>query len=149
MHIYIDADACPREVRQVVFNASARLSLPVVLVANSPFGTPESPLIQFVKAAAGSDEADALIAESVAAGDIVVTADVPLASAVVARGAVAIDPRGRVHDESNVGERLATRNLLSQLRDEGKVQGGPAPFGPADKRRFANALDRLLTKMLK
>ena len=148
LKIWVDADACPKEVREIVFRASERLQVPVTLVANTPVGTPPSRLIELVLVDGGPDAADAFIADGAGAGDIVITADVPLAAKAVEAGAYAIGPRGRVYDESNVGERLATRNLLSGLREEGVVSGGPAPYSETHKRRFANALDRLLTKAI-
>lgn len=146
--IWVDADACPKEVRQIVFRASERLEVQVTLVANTPVGTPPSRLVDLVLVDGAPDAADAFIAEALSPGDVVITADVPLAAKVVKAGAHAIGPRGRVYDESNVAERLATRNLLAGLRDEGVVSGGPAPYSETHKRRFANALDRLLTKLL-
>jgi len=145
--IWVDADACPKEVRDIVFRASRRLSLPVTLVANTPLGTPPSRRIELVLVDGGPDAADALIAAEVRAGDVVITADIPLAAKVVEAGGYAIGPRGRVYDRSNAAERLATRNLLAGLRDRGLITGGPAPYSETHKRRFANALDRLLTQL--
>ena len=147
--IWIDADGCPGEVREVVFRASARLELPVRLVANSALPVPASPLISSVVVSHGLDGADSYIAEAVSTGDVVVTSDVPLAARVVERGAVAIDHRGELYDESNVGERLSVRNFLQGLRSGGVVVGGPAAFTAADKKRFAATLDRLLTRRLR
>jgi uncharacterized protein YaiI (UPF0178 family) len=146
MTIWIDADACPRDVKDLVFRASARLSLPVCLVANRPLALPPSPLITQVRVKPGSDIADAYIVQHVQPGDIVVTADIPLAAQVVARGALAIDPRGEVHTADTVGERLAMRNLMEELRWAGAVTGGPAAYSPADRRRFAAAFNRLLPR---
>ncbi|MEI8165577.1 MAG: YaiI/YqxD family protein [Chloroflexales bacterium] len=146
MLIWIDADACPRPVKDLVFRASARWQLAVCLVANRPLTVPPSPLISVVHVAAGSDVADAYIAQHVGAGDLVVTADIPLAALVVARGATALDPRGAVHTADTIGERLAVRDLLEELRWAGVVTGGPAAYGAADRQQFAQALDRLLTQ---
>jgi len=118
--------------------------MPVVFVANRSVAPHRSSLVTSVRVGKDLDAADAHIAEAVGAGEIVVTADIPLAAKVVARGAVAIDPRGEVFTEDNVGGRLAMRDLLQGLRTEGMVTGGPAPFSSADRQRFANALDRLL-----
>ena len=144
MRIWIDADACPKDVKELVFRASARLSLPVCLVANRALALPPSPLITLVRVRLGSDVADSYIAQHVEAADIVVTADIPLAAQVVARGAIAIDPRGDLYTAATVGERLAMRNLREELRWAGAVTGGPAAYSPADRRRFAHAFNRLL-----
>jgi uncharacterized protein len=118
-------------------------------VANRAVAPHRSPLVSSVQVGKGLDVADAHIARETAAGDLVVTADIPLAAKVVAKGAVAIDPRGDVLTEENVGERLALRDLLQGLRSGGMVTGGPAPFSNSDRQRFANALDRLLTSLLR
>ena len=146
MVIWIDADACPRAVKELVFRAATRLQLRVCLVANRPLTTPPSPLISAVQVAAGSDVADSYIAQHVAPGDLVLTADIPLAGLVVARGATALNPRGEVYTADTIGERLAVRNLLEELRWAGVATGGPAAFSGADRQRFAEALDRLLTR---
>jgi uncharacterized protein YaiI (UPF0178 family) len=149
LRIWIDADACPTEMKQVVFKASDRLGIPVVLVANAILRTPQWPLVSSVRVSHQFNAADDHIAESAAAGDVVITADIPLAARVVEKGAVAIDPRGEVYDETNVGERLAMRNLMQELRSGGAILGGPAPIRAWHKGRFASALDRLLTQRLK
>jgi len=149
LKIWVDADACPREIKQIVFRAAVRLRVPACLVANELLPVPPSDLITSVLVKPAADTADEHIVGEVSPDDLVVTADIPLAAEVVNRGAVAIDPRGEVYDDRNVHERLATRNLMDHLRGSGLVQGGPAPFRAMDKQRFANALDRLLTKRLK
>ena len=121
----------------------------MVFVANRAVPPHPSPLITSVRVGRELDAADAAIAASVEAGDIVVTADIPLAAKVVAKGALALDPRGDVLTEDNVGERLALRDLLQGLRSDGRVMGGPAPFSSSDRQRFASALDRLLTALLR
>ena len=146
MKIWIDADACPKVVKDLVFRTSARLSVPVCLVANRPLALPDSPLITMTQVPTGSDVADAHIARHVAPGDLVITADIPLAAQVVARGTVALDPRGEVHTAETVGERLAVRDLMEELRWAVVSTGGPAAYGPADRQRFAQALDRLLPR---
>ncbi|PYQ12932.1 MAG: YaiI/YqxD family protein [Acidobacteria bacterium] len=147
MQIWMDADACPQAIRDIVFRASRRLQVPVTFVANRAIAPHPSPLITSVRVGKELDAADAHIALWVEQGDIVITADIPLAAKVVVKGAVAIDPRGDVHTEENVGERLSVRNLLQGLRAEGLVTGGPAQFSNSDRQRFANALDRLLTAL--
>ena len=149
MKIWIDADGCPREVRNVVLRASDRRQVAVCLVANAVLPTGGWPQAEAVAVGGQFNAADDHIAESVAGGDLVVTADIPLAARVVEKGAVAIDPRGEVYDESNVGERLSMRNFMKGMRASGYVEGGPAPINAGHKQQFANALDRFLTKRLK
>lgn len=146
--IWIDADACPRAIKEVVFKASDRLKIPVCLVANSYMAIPKGPRISFVKVDKGDDIADAHIVESISVSDLVVTADIPLAALVVEKGATAINPRGELYTEENVRERLSMRDFMTNLRDSGVETGGPPPFGPKDKERFANSINRLLTSMI-
>ena len=146
MKIWVDADACPRPIKEILYRAAERTRTPMVLVANTPLQTPPSPLIRTLRVKRGFDVADREIVEQVAAADIVVTADIPLAAEVITRGAHALDPRGELYSEDNVRERLAVRNLLMELRSTGDILGGPAPFGHADRQRFANHLDRFLTR---
>lgn len=146
MTIWVDADACPRALRTILFRAAERLELQVTLVANAALEVPHSPHISTLRVPRGLDEADKRIAEIVEPGDLVVTADIPLAAEVVERGAVALDHRGELLTVNNVHERLATRNLLHGLRDAGLETGGPAAFTDSDKQAFANGLDRYLTK---
>ena len=147
--IWIDADACPRDVKEIVFRASTRLEIPVRLVANQGMRTPPSDLISAVPVPEGMDVADDHIVDQVATEDIVVTADVPLAARVVEKGAVAINPRGQQYDETNAQQRLAVRDLMEELRNQEMVSGGPRPYGPVDKQSFANTLDRILTRKLR
>ena len=147
MRIWIDADACPKMIKDFVFKVSRRLAVPVILVANSGIHVPRSKLVSLVVVGAGLDEADHHILEYCSVGDVVVTADIPLASSLIDQGVVAINPRGTVYTPDNVKEALATRNLLQDLRDEGTMTGGPPPLSPRDKVKFANAIDRELTKL--
>jgi uncharacterized protein YaiI (UPF0178 family) len=149
MKIWIDADACPRVVKEIVFRAAERLQVEVCLVANQGLAKHHSRYVSSVVVAGGPDEADKYIAGHASPADLVITADIPLAARIVENGGVALDPRGELYTGENVGERLSLRDLLQGLRDEGLVQGGPAPFGPADRQRFASALDRTLTRMLR
>lgn len=149
MIIWVDADACPRVIKEIVFRASERLNLPVILVANKPLGKHHSRLISSVVVEDGFDIADDYIAEQAAAQDLVITADIPLAARIVAKGATGIDPRGELYTEENVGERLSMRDLMQTLRDDGLVQGGPAQLGMTDRQRFASSLDRVLTRMVR
>ena len=148
MKIWIDADGCPRPVKDLVFRASARLKIPVVLVADRPVGRPGSPLVTSVVVPRDMDSADKHIAEKLDPDDLVITADLPLAAQVVEGGAVALNPRGELYTEENVRERLSMRDFLMSLREAGQEVGGPPPFSGKDKQRFAAALDRFLTKRL-
>jgi len=149
MKIWIDADACPRMTKETVFKAAFRLKVAVELVANRGMEVPRAALVTLVVVGKEVDEADRHIAEHSAAGDLVITADIPLASKLVDQGVVAIDPRGRVFTTGNVKEALATRDLMHDLRESGIQGGGPAPLGPRDRELFANALNRELTKLLR
>lgn len=147
--LWMDADACPKPARQIAFRAALRLSVPTVIVSNQPIPSPNDDLFSAVLVPNLADEADHHIAENVKRGDLVITADVPLAARVVEAGAVAVSPRGRVYDENSTASHLATRNLLADLRDRGVVTGGPRPYGAKDRQNFANALDRLLTRLVR
>ncbi len=145
--LWVDADACPRDAKEIVFRASQRLQLPVKLVACQVIHAPSSELIERIGVPGSPDAADDRIVELVSAGDLVVTDDVPLAARVVEKGAVALTPRGQVFDADSAPQRLAARNLMEDLREREVIRGGgPAPYGPAYRRRFADALDRLLAK---
>lgn len=149
MRFWIDADACPNVVKAVVFKAAARLQVPTVLVANRTVTAPRSAWVSAVVVGRDVDEADRYIAGHAEPGDVVVTADIPLAAELVGQDVVAIDPRGKVYDARNVQEALATRDLMHDLREGGQMQGGPPPLGAADKARFANAFDREVTRLLR
>lgn len=149
MKIWVDADACPRIIKEIVFRASERLKTPVVLVANMAMAKHHTPLVTSVLVPEGPDVADDYIAEHVAPVDLVITADIPLAARVVDKGGVALDPRGELYTEDNVGERLSYRDLLQELRSAGLAHGGPGQFGMPDRQRFASALDRTLTRMIR
>lgn len=150
MHIWIDADACPAVVREILFRASARVKCAITLVANRTIRIPASSsgLVDSVRVAEGFNVADQHIVDSLAAGDLVITADIPLAAEVVEAGAYALNPRGELYTSDNVSQALAARDLLESLRSDGLVSGGPAPLGQGDRQRFANALDRFLTEHL-
>ena len=145
MRIWVDADACPGEIKQLLYRAAERRRIKVTLVANQRMRTPRSEYIDSVLVTAGMDVADRRIVELVEPGDLVVTADIPLAAEVVAKSAQALDPRGELCTDANVGERLAVRNLLDELRAGGQVTSGPANFSAKDRQAFANQLDRWLT----
>lgn len=147
MKIWIDADACPKVIKEVIFKFSARLNIQVCLVANSYMNIPHNNLISFVKVDSGADEADKYIAENVNLNDLVITADIPLASEIVKKGVLAINPRGEIYDEDNVSERLSMRDFMKDLRDNGLVTGGPDAFSAKDKINFTNSLNKILTKL--
>jgi len=150
MKIWIDADAAPREVKEIVFRAARRLQLETVLVANQRLATPlDHPWVTTVRVQGGPDVADRHIAEHALPGDLAVTADIPLAAILVAREVLVLDPRGDEHTEETIGERLAVRDLMDGLRDAGLVTGGPRPYSPKDRQAFAAALDRILTRALR
>lgn len=130
-----------------MFRAGERLRISVVVVANKAMFVPPSPLIQMVQVPGGPDVADNHIVEHARAGDLAITADVPLAARLVPKQVVVLNPRGEEYDHQNIGERLSIRDFLSEARDNGIVTGGPKPYGPKDKQRFANALDRALQRL--
>lgn len=146
MKIWVDADACPQEVKEILYKAAERLGVPTTLVANMKLRTPDVPSLSTIRVPGGPDAADAYIIEHLAAGDFVITADVPFVAKAVEKGALAIDPRGEVYTEENAGERLSLRNFMMEMRSGGLVQGGPPPMAAADRRKFAAALDRELTR---
>lgn len=146
MQIWVDADACPQVIKEILYRAADRAQVLTTLVANTALRTPASDFIRTVRVPKGFDVADDRIVEQVQAGDLVITADIPLAAAIIERGAHALDPRGELYSEDNVQERLAIRNLMQALRSNGELVDGPAPFGARERRLFANHLDRLLTR---
>jgi uncharacterized protein YaiI (UPF0178 family) len=146
MRIWVDADACPAVVKDMLYRAADRVKVDVVLVANRALRTPPSPYIRSVQVGQGFDVADRHIAEAVAPGDLVVTADIPLAAAVVERDAFALDPRGAFYSRENVRELLDLRNFMETMRSSGLVTGGPPAYGHADRQAFANRLDRFLVQ---
>lgn len=149
LKIWIDADACPKVVKEQIFKTSFKLNIPVCLVANSFIPVPPDSLITSVQVDQGADVADFYIVEHVQEIDLVITADIPLAALIVEKNATALNPRGELYTEENISERLSMRDFMKELRDNGGVDtGGPPPFGPKDKERFSNALNRVLTKIL-
>lgn len=146
MKIWVDADACPGVIKEILFRAAMRTGILTTLVANQTLRVPPSPWLRALQVPAGFDEADKRIADEVAAGDLVITADIPLAAEVIAKGASVLDPRGELIDARNVRERLSMRDFMEGLRNSGVDTGGPSSFNTADRQRFANALDRLLTR---
>lgn len=146
MTIWVDADAVPRAVKEILFRAAKRLELTTVLVANQPLSTPRhNPHVRAVRVPGGPDAADAHIAEHAADGDVAITADIPLAALLVAKSVRVLDPRGEEYTAENVGHRLSIRDFMESLRGSGVDTGGPRPFGDREKQAFAAALDRILT----
>ncbi len=146
MQIWVDADACPGVVKEILYRAVERVKVPMTLVANQPLRTPPSRYIRTMQVPPGFDVADNRIAQAVEPGDLVITADIPLAAAVIEKGAHALDPRGTLHTPDTIRERLSMRDFMEGLRSAGLASGGPPPLGQRDRMAFANALDRLLAK---
>ncbi|MBA4743131.1 MAG: YaiI/YqxD family protein [Azoarcus sp.] len=146
MRIWVDADACPVAVKEILFRAARRTGQELTLVANQSMRVPAAPNIRAVQVPGGFDVADDWIAERVETGDLVVTADIPLAAQVVEKGALALSPRGERYGKDNIRELLDLRNFMDTLRGTGVDTGGPAAFGQADRQKFANQLDRLLAQ---
>jgi uncharacterized protein len=144
VQIWVDADACPGVIKEILYRAAERMQIPMTLVANQPLRTPRSPFIRTLQVLGGFDVADNEIAKRIEAGDLVITADIPLASDVIARGAHALDPRGELYTPDNIRERLQMRNFMDGLRASGVETGGPRTFDHADRKRFADQLDRFL-----
>lgn len=150
MRLWIDADAAPREVKDICFRASDRLHLDTVLVANQRIQLPLGyKHLSAVRVDGGPDVADLYIAEYAEAGDVAVTADIPLAALLVPKGVIVIDPRGDVYTEESIGERLSVRNFMDGLRNSGIDTGGHSAYGQKEKQAFANALDRALSRALR
>lgn len=147
MQIWVDADACPAAIKEILYRAADRARVLVTLVANQPLRIPASAYIRCTQVPAGLDVADQRIVELLAAGDLVVTADIPLAAAAIDKGAHALNPRGELYTTDNIRERLSLRNFMDELRGSGVATGGPAGLGPRDRQAFANALDSFLTKI--
>ncbi|HBG96095.1 MAG TPA: YaiI/YqxD family protein [Chromatiaceae bacterium] len=144
--IWVDADACPRAIKDILFRAAERMSVRLTLVANQPVPVPGSAHIRAVQVAAGFDIADNYIVQHAMAGDLVITADIPLAAEVVDKGCLALNPRGELYTAENVRQRLNMRDFLDSLRASGIDTGGPPALSSSDRQQFANQLDRLLAK---
>ena len=150
MKLWLDADAAPRDVKEVCYRASERLKLETVLVANQRLQLPLGYVyLSAIRVDGGPDVADRYIAEHASSGDVAVTADIPLAALLVPNGVVVIDPRGEVYTTESIGERLSVRNFMDGLRGAGVETGGHATYGAREKQAFANALDRALTRALR
>jgi hypothetical protein len=148
MKIWVDADAAPRDVKELVFRAALRLQIETILVANQRLQAPPgNPLVSAVWVDGGPDVADGYIAEHARAGDLVVTQDIPLAALLVPQGIAVLDPRGEEHTEDTIGERLSIRDFMERVRSSGGTTSGPPPFDARAKQAFAAALDRVLTRL--
>jgi uncharacterized protein YaiI (UPF0178 family) len=146
--VWVDADACPKVIKEILFRAANRTKIIVTLVANQLIVIPSSPYIKQKQVASGFDVADNYIVEHMQAGDLVITADIPLADAVINKKGIALNPRGTLYSESNIKDRLATRNLNEALRSSGMLTGGPIKISKKDIQQFSNALDRFFTKII-
>jgi hypothetical protein len=146
MKIWVDADACPGVIKDILYRAAERVQVALVLVANKPLRIPASPYIKTIQVASGFDVADNRIAQELQPGDLVITADIPLAAEVIQKGGHAINPRGEIYTRDNIRERLAMRNFMSELRNGGVATGGPPALNHTDRQAFANQLDRFLTR---
>ncbi len=149
MRIWVDADACPRAIKEILFRAAERVKLPLTLVANTQLRHPASEYIDAIRVGAGADVADAYIIAHAEPGDLAITADIPLAAGVIEKGGFALNPRGEMYTSENVRSALSMRDFMDNLRGEGVVTDGPAAFSPADRQAFSNQLDRFLTRYLK
>jgi uncharacterized protein YaiI (UPF0178 family) len=147
IQIWIDADACPNVIKDILYRAAERRQLRLILVANQFIAAPPSPYIKTVQVAKGFDVADNHIVQHCQFGDLVITADIPLAAEVVAKQAYALNPRGELYTKENIKEHLAMRDFMTGLRDTGQICGGPSAFSQRDKQTFANALDRFLATL--
>jgi hypothetical protein len=149
MKIWVDADACPTAIKDIVVRAANRLRVNAVFVANKPIRLPLSPFVSSERVGAGLDVADGRIAQGAQAGDLAITADIPLAAALVGKHVVTLDPRGELYSEETIGEVLSMRNFMHDLREGGVQTSGPRGFAPRDAQQFAAALDRELSRALK
>lgn len=146
MKIWVDADACPKVIKEILYRAAERARIALILVANQTLAVPRSPFISSRTVAQGFDVADQAITDWAEPGDLVVTADIPLAAAVVEKGVSAINPRGELYTRDNVRQQLSMRDFMAELRGSGVDTGGPASFNQRDRQAFANQLDRILAR---
>ena len=147
MKILVDADACPAVIKDILYRAAGRSGVALVLVANQALRVPASPYISTIQVPRGFDVADQRIAEMVEPGDLVITADIPLAASVIERGGRALEPRGELFAPENIREKLDMRNFMDELRGSGVQTGGPSTFSNGDRHAFAGALDRILHRL--
>jgi uncharacterized protein YaiI (UPF0178 family) len=146
MAVWVDADACPKVIKEIIYRAAIRTKIIMTFVANQPLFTPVSPFIKKVQVQSGLDVADHYIIQHTQKGDLVITADIPLADAVVAKGCKALNPRGQFYSEHNIKQHLAYRNLNQELRSSGIISGGPGTLSKREAENFANAFNKYLTR---
>ncbi len=149
MRIWIDADACPKVIKEILYRVAERTRIPLTLVANMKLQHPKSAYIDAVHVDAGADVADAYIVDNSEPGDLAITADIPLAAGMIEKGGFALNPRGELYTPDNVRRALSVRNFMDEMRGNGVMTGGPPAFNQADRMKFANQLDRFITKHLK
>lgn len=149
MRIWVDADACPAVIREILFRAAQRTGLEMTLVANQAVNVPASGRIRTLQVAAGFDVADNEIVKRLASGDLVITSDIPLAADVIEKGGIALSPRGELHTPDNIRARLNMRDFMDTMRASGVHTGGPPPLSQTDRKNFANHLDRILAQAMK
>lgn len=149
MKIWVDGDACPVAIKEILYRAAERAKLQLILVANQSIRVPDSPLISSLQVSEGFDMADRAIVERMEEGDLVITADIPLASDVIEKGGLALDPRGQLYTADTIKERLQIRDFMETLRSSGVETGGPPALSQKDRREFAGQLDRLLTEYMR
>ncbi len=145
LHIWVDADACPKVIKEILFRVAERVQVKVILVANQPMATPPSKFVSSIQVGQGFDVADNEIVKRAQPGDLVISADIPLAADAIEKGAQVLDPRGEMYTAENIKQRLSMRNFMDELRGSGVDTGGPASMSAGDRQQFANQLDRLLT----
>jgi len=146
LKIWVDADACPKVVKEILFKAAERVECELILVANQPLTTPRSAFIRSIRVEPGFDVADNYIVQQVTEGDLVITADIPLAAELLEKGAEALNPRGEFYSRETIRQKLTMRDFMDELRGSGVMSGGPPPLSQTDRREFANSLDRFLAK---
>ena len=149
MKIWVDADACPVVIKEILFRAAERTGVMVTMVANQPVRVPASPLVELVQVSAGFDVADNEIVNRAGSGDLVITADIPLAAEVMENGVHALSPRGELYSTDTIGQRLNMRDFMDTLRASGIHAGGPPALNKSDRQSFANHLDKMLTRHAK
>ncbi|MEN9898118.1 MAG: hypothetical protein RLZZ66_1767 [Pseudomonadota bacterium] len=147
MHIWVDGDACPKAIKDILFKAAERKQIALTMVANQQIQLPPSRFIKMLQVSAGFDVADTKIVEKLSEGDLVITGDIPLANEVITKGAHALNPRGEMYSHENIKERLNMRDFMDTLRSNGVHTGGPAPLSPRDIQAFANQLDKFLAQI--
>lgn len=148
MRILVDADACPKVIKEILFRAAMRTKILTIFVANSRLETPKSEFIKMKKVGAGFDVADNEIIAQALTGDLIITADIPLAYAVIKNGCTALNPRGKIYNNNNIQNILAARDLMGHLRDTGKISGGPSTLGKTERQQFASNLDKIISQKL-